>query len=375
MQGKKLRQGYTTGTCAAIAAKAAIRTLLGEKVEKEKILTPKGVLVKAEIVDVVREENSAACAVQKDAGDDPDVTDGIWVYARVEVSGREGIEIAGGEGVGIVTKAGLSQKIGEAAINPVPKQMIQKEVGEVLEKNGNIKGCKVTIYVPEGKEIARKTFNPRIGIVDGISILGTTGIVEPMSEKALLESIEVEMNVAKANGVKHILLTPGNYGEDFIRDTLKIELSKAVKSSNFIGETIDMAVERGFESILLVGHVGKLIKLAAGIMNTHSHVADGRMEIFVSHAALCGVPVEVLREMMDCITTDQVISILKEHGFLEAVMESILKKILFHLEQRCLFEVPIGAILFSQKYGVLGATKGADEILERVRMSGRQTKK
>lgn len=375
MQGKKLRQGYTTGTCAAIAAKAAIRTLLGEKVEKEKILTPKGVLVKAEIVDVVREENSAACAVQKDAGDDPDVTDGIWVYARVEVSGREGIEIAGGEGVGIVTKAGLSQKIGEAAINPVPKQMIQKEVGEVLEKNGNIKGCKVTIYVPEGKEIARRTFNPRIGIVDGISILGTTGIVEPMSEKALLESIEVEMNVAKANGVKYILLTPGNYGEDFIRDTLKIELSKAVKSSNFIGETIDMAVERGFESILIVGHVGKLIKLAAGIMNTHSHVADGRMEIFVSHAALCGVPVEVLREIMDCITTDQVIFILKEHGFLEAVMESILEKILFHLEQRCLFEVSIGAILFSQKYGVLGATKGADEILERVRMSGRQTKK
>lgn len=367
MKNKELRKGYTTGTCAAIAAKAAIRMLFGEEITKEKILTPKGVFVEVPIVDVIREENCVACAVQKDAGDDPDVTDGIWVYAKVEGTDEEGIEITGGEGVGIVTKAGLSQQIGEAAINPVPKQMIQKEVGEVLDKKGRIKGCKVTIYVPKGREIARKTFNPRIGIVDGISILGTTGIVEPMSEKALLESIGVEMNVAKANGVKHIILTPGNYGEDFIRDTLQIELSKAVKSSNFIGETIDMAVEQGFESILLVGHVGKLIKLAAGIMNTHSHVADGRMEVFVSHAALCGVPVEVLREMMDCITTDQVIHILQEHNSLEVTMESILKKIAFHLEQRCLSQVPIGAILFSQKFGLLGETKGADNILQWVK--------
>lgn len=366
---KELRKGYTTGTCAAIAAKAAIRMLLGEEIDKEKILTPKGVLVETPIVDVIRGENCVACAVQKDSGDDPDVTDGIWVYARVEVSDQEGIEIAGGEGVGIVTKAGLSQKIGEAAINPVPKQMIRKEVGEVLEKNGRIKGCKVTVYVPKGREIAKKTFNPRIGIVDGISILGTTGIVEPMSEKALLESIGGEMNVAKANGVKHIILTPGNYGEDFIRDTLQIELSKAVKSSNFIGDTIDMAVEQGFQSILLVGHVGKLIKLAAGIMNTHSHVADGRMEVFVSHGAICGVPIEVLREMMDCITTDQVIHILQEHHYLEVTMESILKKIAFHLEQRCLSQVPIGAILFSQKYGVLGETSQAKQILQWVRDS------
>lgn len=366
---KKLRQGYTTGTCAAIAAKAAIRILFGEELEKEKILTPKGVLVETPIVDVVREQTCVACAVQKDSGDDPDVTDGIWVYAKVEISEQEGIEIAGGEGVGIVTKAGLSQKIGEAAINPVPKQMIQKEVGEVLEKNGRIKGCKVTISVPKGREIARKTFNPRIGIVDGISILGTTGIVEPMSEKALLEAIAVEMNVAKANGVKHIILTPGNYGEAFIRETLQIQLSRAVKSSNFIGETIDMAVEQGFQSILLVGHVGKLIKLAAGIMNTHSHVADGRMEVFVSHAALCGVPVVVLQEMMDCVTTDQVIQILQERHYFEATMQSILKKIDFHIEQRCMGEVPIGAILFSQKFGLLGETEKATEILQWVKRS------
>ena len=364
---KKLRSGFTTGTCAAIAAKAATRMLFGEEVSRESILTPKGVVIETAIVDVVPEENSVACAVQKDSGDDPDVTNGIWVYAKVELTDKEGIEIAGGEGVGRVTKAGLSQKIGEPAINPIPKQMIQKEVGEVLERKGQMRGCRVTIYVPKGKEIAKKTFNPRIGIVDGISILGTTGIVEPMSERALLESIQVEMNVAKANGVKHIIITPGNYGEDFIKDTLQIELSKAVKSSNFIGETIDMALEQNFESILLVGHVGKLVKLAAGIMNTHSHVADGRMEVFVSHAALCGVPIELLKEMMDCITTDQVIHILKEHNYLEETMESILKKISFHLEQRCLSEVPIGAILFSQKYGLLGETKGANEILKWVK--------
>ena len=360
---KKLRSGFTTGTCAAIAAKAATRMLFGEKVLRESIFTPKGVMVETAVVDVAWEENSVACAVQKDSGDDPDVTNGIWVYAKVELMDGEGIEIVGGEGVGIVTKAGLSQKIGEPAINPIPRQMIQKEVGEVLEKKGHFKGCKVTVSVPKGREIAKKTFNPRIGIVDGISILGTTGIVEPMSEKALLESIQVEMNVAKANGVQHIILTPGNYGEDFVKETLQIELSKAVKSSNFIGETIDMALEQGFESILLVGHVGKLIKLAAGIMNTHSHVADGRMEVFVSHAALCGVPVTVLREMMDSITTDQVIHILKEHNYFEVTMESILKKIEFHLIQRCQGQVPIGAILFSQTYGLLGKTDRADEIL------------
>jgi len=365
MKKKTLRNGFTTGTCATIAAKAATRMIFGkEDVEKESVLVPKGVVVTTEIYDIQRDEHFVSCAVKKDAGDDPDVTNGILIYAKVTLTDDEGIIIHGGEGVGRVTKAGLSQKIGEAAINPVPKQMIEKEVREILDKNGYQKGCQVLVYVPEGKEIAKKTFNPRLGIVDGISILGTTGIVEPMSERALLESISVEMNVAKANGVEHLILTPGNYGEDFIRDTLKVDMRNSVKISNFIGEAVDMAVEKGFQSILLVGHVGKVVKVAAGIMNTHSHVADARMEIFVTHAALEGAPVEVLEKMMDAVTTDEAIRILKETSYFKGTMERISNKIAFHLEQRCLNEVPIGAIFFSKENGILGITEEAKRLIQ-----------
>ena len=366
---KKLRQGFTTGTCAAIAAKAAIRILLGETIEKEWVMTPKGVRIETDVLAIEKKGKTVTCAVRKDAGDDPDVTDGILIYASVVLTQDKKITVQGGEGVGVVTKAGLSQKIGESAINPVPLQMITKEVKEVLDKRGNFSGCKITIFVPEGVEIAKKTFNPRLGIVGGISILGTTGIVEPMSEKALLESIAVSLNVAKANIGDTIVLTPGNYGEDFIRDTLQIALSNAVKCSNFIGETIDMAVEKGFQNILLVGHIGKLVKLAAGIMNTHSHVADGRMEIFVAHAALCGVPKERLIQIMDCVTTDEVIRILLETNDLECTMDSIMKKVQFHLEQRCLEVRKIGAILFSNPYGILGMTPQAKEIVQQLQAS------
>lgn len=368
---QKLRQGYTTGTCAAIAAKAAAKRLFDEEWKKrERILTPKGVWVETEILDGTVTEKKVSCAVKKDAGDDPDVTDGILVYAAVELTEQPGIAIDGGEGIGRVTKKGLSQQIGEAAINPVPKAMITGEVREVLEKNGYLGGAKVEIYVPKGREIAKKTFNPRLGIVDGISILGTTGIVEPMSEQALLQSIQVEMQVAKANGTRDLILTPGNYGEDFIREELKLSLSSAVKSSNFIGETIDMALETGFDSILLIGHAGKLVKLAAGIMNTHSHMADGRMEIFTAHAALAGAPREVLQRLMECIAVDEAVRILKEYDYFESTMGGILKKVEFHLKQRCFHEVPIGAILFSQTYGILGMTEGAAELLERQNRKG-----
>ncbi len=361
---KRYRCGFTTGTCAAIAAKAAIRMLLGEEdIVKECIVTPKGVEVCTDIYDVKREKQSVSCAVKKDAGDDPDITNGILIYAKVHLTSEQTFHITGGEGVGIVTKAGLNQAIGEYAINSVPKQMIEKEVREVLDKKGFFCGAHITIFVPEGREIAKRTFNKRIGILEGISILGTTGIVEPMSDKALLESIAVEMNVAKANGVKRIILTPGNYGESFIKESLNLELSEAIKCSNFVGETIDMAVEKEFESILMVGHVGKFIKLAAGIMNTHSHQADGRMEVFVSHAAIIGAPVSLLREMMESATTDEAIRMLKEAGYLKQTMESIMKKIEFHVRQRCLDAVPIGVIMFSNQHGLLGMTKEAERLI------------
>lgn len=363
---KVLRQGYTTGTCAAIAAKAATLMAVEEcKIQREKIITPKGVEVSVDICDIQKEKHKVSCAVRKDAGDDPDITNGILIYAQVELIKEKQIMIDGGIGVGRITKAGLSQKIGEAAINPVPKKMIEQEVEKVLEEHGCSGGAKVTIYVPEGEKIAKKTFNPRLGIVNGISILGTSGIVEPMSEQALIDTIAVEMKVAWANKIRNIVITPGNYGEDFIKNELCLDLKQAVKCSNFVGETIDLAIDTGFDSILMIGHIGKFVKLAAGIMNTHSHQADGRMEVFTAHAAMAGAPVEILKKIMDCISTDEAVKILKESGFLKPTMESILKKVEFHLQQRCMEEVPIGAILFSNVHGILGMTSQAEQLLNK----------
>jgi cobalt-precorrin-5B (C1)-methyltransferase len=258
---KKLRFGYTTGSCAAAAAKGAAEILLGEKkISEVELMTPKGICLNLELLDIRQEENSVSCAVRKDGGDDPDTTDGILVYALVEKipassdpdkmkretetqGTRERILIDGGEGVGRVTKPGLKQPIGEAAINPVPRAMILKSVEEAADRFHYEGRLKITISVPEGKEIAKKTFNPRLGIVGGISILGTSGIVEPMSEKALVDSIRVEMSQRRAMGEEYLLVTPGNYGADYLKEHMELPFEKNMKCSNFIGETIDMAID------------------------------------------------------------------------------------------------------------------------------------
>lgn len=367
---KKLRKGYTTGSCAALAAKAALKMLLQDKiVEEERILTPKGILVAVPILQPTLEENWASCAVEKDGGDDPDVTHGLLIYARVEKI-PAGILIDGGLGVGRVTKRGLSVPVGQAAINPVPRKMIAQEVERLLLQYKANFGVKIVISVPKGEEIAKKTFNSRLGIVGGISILGTTGIVEPMSEEALLETIYVEMKVARENGLRHLILTPGNYGENFIREVLHLDLSQAVVCSNFIGKAIDYGVELQFESILLIGHMGKLVKLAAGIMHTHSKVADGRMEVLTAHAALQGATGRLLQELMDCISTDEAVKCLKASGFLEPTMESVMEKVEFHLEHRCGGALKIAAILFSNVHGIVGQTQYAEALLQKAMQIG-----
>ena len=273
--GKRLRCGYTTGSCAAAAAKAAaIALLAGEAPARVEIGTPEGVRLDLPVEGCVLGQGFARCAVRKDAGDDIDATDGALVCAEVRLGGEE-IVVDGGEGVGRVTRAGLEQPVGAAAINRVPRLMIAHEVRGALEERGCRAGAAVVISVPGGAEIAARTYNPRLGIEGGISILGTTGIVEPMSEKALVDTILLELDSLYAGGQRTAFLCPGNYGADFARDTLGLDLEKAVKCSNFIGEALDHAVFRGFDDILLVGHAGKLAKLAAGVMNTHSSVADG----------------------------------------------------------------------------------------------------
>ena len=364
---KKMRFGYTTGSCAAAACKGAAEMLLsGQKLETVTLMTPKGILLTLELKDIQIESDKVVCAIQKDAGDDPDTTNGIMVYASVQKTNESGIVVDGGVGVGRVTKAGLSQKIGEAAINPVPKAMILREAAEAAEKYDYEGGLKVIISVPEGVEIGKKTFNPRLGIVGGISILGTSGIVEPMSEAALVQSIHVEMKQHFLQGEEYILVTPGNYGADYLREHMNLPYEKNIKCSNYVGETIDMAVDMGVKGILFIAHIGKFVKVAAGIMNTHSHSADGRMEVLASNAIRAGAPLECAKEILDASTTDEALEILEKYRVTQGTMKEILDRIQFYLNHRSYEQILLGAVIFNNTCGYLGQTADAAELIEKI---------
>ena len=361
---KKLRCGYTTGTCAALAAAGAARLLLtGTAPESVRLLTPKGLVVEVALEECRLVGGAARAAVVKDGGDDIDVTSGHLIAAQVEKI-ASGIEIEGGEGVGRVTKPGLEQPVGAAAINRVPRQMIAAALEEACAESGYAGGLRAVISVPDGAAIAEKTFNPMLGIEGGISILGTSGIVEPMSERAIVDTIALEIRQAAAGGARRLLLTPGNYGMDFLRrsgvDTQGIP---CVKYSNFIGDAIDIAVTEGIKSALVVGHIGKLVKLAGGIMNTHSRVADCRSELFCAHAALCGADRALCRALMDAVTTDECIALLDGALLREAVLQSLLEAVQRHLDRRAAGAIRLGAVTFSNEYGLLGSTEGAKELL------------
>ena len=364
-QGKNLRCGYTTGSCATAAAKAAATMLLtGERVDSVRIDTPKGITLNLEPLEVELAENYVSCAIRKDSGDDPDDTNGILVFAKVERAVEPGVHIEGGVGVGRVTKPGLACAVGGPAINPTPRRMITSEVSSVMEQAGYTDGLVVTISIPEGVEIAKKTFNPRLGIIGGLSVLGTSGIVEPMSEKALIETMYVEMRAQKARGNKDLLVFFGNYGEDFTRDVMQLDLEGAVTCSNFVGELLDYAVYLGFETLLLIGHSGKLVKLAQGVMNTHSKYADCRTELFALQAMFHGASVEVGKEIYACLTTDEVTKILKREQLFEPVMEQVTQKIDFYMQHRVHGKIKTAAFMFSNVYGILGKTEHADALIQ-----------
>lgn len=375
---KKMRFGYTTGSCAAAACRGAAEILLsGKRRETVQLMTPKGILLTLELKDIQIEPDKVTCAIQKDAGDDPDTTNGILVYASVHKKKEPGIILDGGIGVGRVTKAGLSQKIGEAAINPVPKAMILREASETAEKYDYEGGLEIIISVPEGVEIGKKTFNPRLGIVGGISILGTSGIVEPMSEAALVQSIHVEMKQHFLQGEEYILVTPGNYGADYLREHMDLPYEKNIKCSNYVGETIDMAVDMGIKGILFIAHIGKFVKVAAGIMNTHSHSANGRMEILASNAIRAGAPLECAKEILDASTTDEALDILERYQMRQGTMKEILDRIQFYLNHRSYEQILLGAVIFNNTCGYLGQTADAAELIEKIgaqneKISGRQ---
>lgn len=362
---KKLRYGYTTGSCAAAASKAAAMMLL-TKIRQENIflMTPKGIGLNLKVENIQINDEEVTCGIIKDAGDDADCTDGILVLATVRATDNNEIIITGGKGVGRVTKPGLEQPVGEAAINRVPRQMIKEAVSDVIETCSFSGGMHIEISVPKGEEIGARTFNPRLGIEGGISILGTSGIVEPMSEQALVATIHTEMKQKAHGGVKNILVTPGNYGRDFAKKEFGIDLDMGIKCSNFIGETIDMAYEFQLEKILLIGHIGKLVKVAAGIMNTHSRWADGRMEVLCAGAVMAGAQTDLCKKILECITTDDALQLLSDNNLLEKTMQYVMKKIYENLNRRAYEGLTVEVIVFSNVFGVLGMTNKAEKLLD-----------
>lgn len=364
-----MRYGFTTGSCAAAAAKAAAYMLLtGREKSEISIETPKGILYKTRILDISRREHEVSCAVEKDGGDDPDITTGTWIYARVSYledgENRRGREqeflIKGGKGIGRVTRPGLDQPVNNAAINHVPREMIRKEVLEVCRMADYKGSLQIEISVPKGEELSKYTFNPRLGIVGGISILGTSGVVEPMSSQALLDTIQVELRQRRALGFDYVAVSPGNYGLDFMKKTYGYDLDRSIKCSNFIGETIDMAVELGFQKMLLTGHIGKLIKVAGGIMNTHSREADCRMELLAAFSIKEQVDSCQVRKLLECVTTEEAIPIIKESGRQQQIMDRIVERICYYMEHRAGGRMKIDCILYANEFGELAKSREAE---------------
>lgn len=396
IDGKKYRRGYTTGSCATAVSKGAVYMLLtNEKIDTVNIDTPKGIYLTIPVVSSKIEKNEdtgeiySICSVEKDGGDDIDATNGIEIFAKAtwvyedeidKTSNKfsfegEGFCVFSGEGVGIITKKGLSVEPGRPAINPVPQKMITKEVESVIKasKESILKNnsgerkriIKITIFIPRGEEVANKTFNPRLGIEGGISIIGTSGIVEPMSDEGWKKSLSIELNMKKELGMDKIILVPGNHGESFISDRIG-ENSSVVRTSNFLGYMLMEAKRMGFKKILLAGHIGKFIKLSAGIFNTHSKVADARNEILIANLALMGASTELLRKIDSCLTTEEATDIVYENGFGE-VFDIICEKCKKRAEMHVDNEIEIEVFIFKMDKTVLGKSKNAEEMLESFR--------
>ncbi len=363
--GKRLRCGYTTGSCAALAAYAATKMLLtGKDVRSVTIRTPKGLPVTADILEPTRTPQKVRCAVQKDAGDDCDCTDGALIFASAELNPEQGVFIDGGPGVGRVTKPGLDQPVGAAAINSTPRRMIAGAVQEVCDEVSYTGGIRITIDIPQGEELAQKTFNQGLGIVGGLSILGTSGIVEPQSLQALVDTIETEMKMLAAGGHKRVIVTPGNYGQDFLEKYPLLVQVPVVKCANFIGASLDLAAVYGFGQVLLVGHIGKMVKIAGSIMDTHSRVADCRTELFAAHAALCGADRQTVEGIMCAATADACIELLLQGGIWPQTLAGLLQASQNALNRRSGGAFEVGMLTFSNRFGLLGQTDQAQSMIK-----------
>ena len=360
----RMRRGFTSGTAAALAARAACDVLLGDEVPQHvRLRTPLGIDVRAPLECCERGEGWVRCGVRKDGGDDVDATDGLLVTAQLSRADACGVSIEGGEGVGRVTLPGLEQPVGAAAINAGPRTMIAEQVELSCALHAFDGGMRVEVAVPQGRDVAARTFNPQLGIEGGISILGTSGIVEPRSLEALKASIELEVRQKVATGDGRLVIVPGNYGEAFARQLPALADVARVSCANYIGHALDCAVREGVAQVLLVGHLGKLVKVAGNIMDTHSRTADCRCEIVTAHAALAGADTHVATALMAAATSDACLDILHEAGLLEAVSASLAEAMGRNVARRCGGACESGAVFFTNARGLLGASAGARELL------------
>lgn len=357
-QKKKLRFGITTGTCAAAAAQAAVLCWRGQNPAKVAVLLPDGKLLEVQIASFQKTASGARASVYKDAGDDPDITNGIQVIAEVAIQNEPGVVIRGGEGVGVVTKPGLSVPIGNAAINPVPYKMILHAVQGVLPPN---LGAIVTISVPGGKELAARTLNPTLGIVGGLSILGTNGIVHPMSEEAFKNSLIPQISVVRALGYKSIVFVPGKIGQDIAVKRYQLPQESVVQTSNFIGSMLEAAAQYEMKQVLLFGHIGKLCKVAAGIFHTHNRMADGRLESIAAYAASLGAGQKAVQKILACTTTEAVLPVIAEYK-LEEVYTVLAERASVRAERYVFGDLKVGTVLVTLKGDILGIDTKAKEI-------------
>lgn len=360
--GRKLRKGYTTGTTATAASVAATKAILNQELQTDvSVHAANGQKVQFEIHNCSFDGQKASVAITKDGGDDQDATDGMLIYSTVQLRNDNQITLDGGKGIGRVTEEGLANQPGMAAINPTPRKMIKESVRRVL---GPDKGADIVISAPEGEKVAKLTYNPKLGIVSGISILGTSGIVTPMSEESWKHSISIEMNIHRKRGDESIVLTPGDMGEDFAKNELQIPVAKQVQMSNFVGYVLKEVQRLGFHKVLIVGDMGKLIKVSGGIFSTHSKDADARAEIMVANLALMGAPTDLLKKVYNCLTTISMIKLINEAGY-QKVYQIIADKIKLRSEKLLAHRKPtveIDAVVFSSKVGLLAATQPIKEI-------------
>lgn len=367
---KQLKGGYTTGACLAAGAKAGVMIMQGEDPgDRVDIVALDGTPLQIPIASVELLAHGVKVEIIKDAGDDPDITNGTSVFITFSFLTQEQLQpvygqsilyqqilFEAGQGIGHATKPGLSLAVGEPAINPGPRQLVYNSIKDIIGD----KACLVRVDIPAGTELATKTLNPVLGIEGGISVIGTTGVLRPMSEEAFKNSLVPQIEVAKAAGFTTQIFVPGKIGER-IATSWGLPTEAMVQTSNFIGFMLEAGADHGLERILLFGHIGKLAKVAAGVFHTHNRVGDARLEVLAAYSAAQGMPAEGVQRILQAVTTEEALPVIEEYG-LQSVYQVIAARASYRAERLLFNRLQVGTVLVTLQGKLLGMDEKAKEI-------------